>query len=146
MAAAKDLSWIETMVHPNINFWPTDQPMPRNKASLSRWAKYDSGNGTVLEQEVFPISATVTKVTPGDGLTVARRFLPPSGLLMTALVLGGPARLHAQAAPRVFPSWREVSPTGEAAHQRWVWGRASLVPPAEEPSTRTHTSRYAVRR
>jgi ketosteroid isomerase-like protein len=60
MAAAKDLSWIETMVHPNINFWQTDQPMPRNKASLSRWAKYDSGNSTVLEQEIFPISATVT--------------------------------------------------------------------------------------
>jgi len=29
MAAAKDLSWIETMVHPNLNFWQSDQPMPR---------------------------------------------------------------------------------------------------------------------
>jgi ketosteroid isomerase-like protein len=60
MAAAKDLTWIETMVHPNLSFWDTDQPMPRNKASLSRWSKYDSANTTVLEQELFPISVTIT--------------------------------------------------------------------------------------
>ncbi|HEX6106618.1 MAG TPA: nuclear transport factor 2 family protein [Gemmatimonadales bacterium] len=60
MGAAKDLSWIETMVHPNISFWQSDQPMPRNKASLSRWSKYDTGNSTVLEQELFPISMTIT--------------------------------------------------------------------------------------
>ena len=60
MAAAKDLSWIETMAHPNLNFWQTDQPMPRNKASLSRWTKYESANTTVLEQELFPISITIT--------------------------------------------------------------------------------------
>lgn len=60
MAAAKDLTWIETMVHPNLNFWQTDQPMPRNKASLSRWAKYTSASNTVLEQELFPISVTIT--------------------------------------------------------------------------------------
>ena len=60
MGAAKDLSWIESMVHPNISFWQSDQPMPRNKASLSRWSKYDTGNSTVLEQELFPISMTIT--------------------------------------------------------------------------------------
>ena len=60
MAAAKDLSWIETMVHPSISYWETTQPMPRNKASLARWSKYDSTNSTVLEQELFPISATIT--------------------------------------------------------------------------------------
>jgi ketosteroid isomerase-like protein len=60
MAAAKDLTWIETMVHPNLNFWQADQPTPRNKASLSRWEKYTSANNTVLEQELFPISVTIT--------------------------------------------------------------------------------------
>jgi len=60
MAAAKDMTWIETMVHPNLNFWQADQPMPRNKASLSRWEKYTSANNTVLEQELFPISVTIT--------------------------------------------------------------------------------------
>jgi ketosteroid isomerase-like protein len=60
MAAAKDLSWIETMVHPNLNFWASDQPMPRGRASLARWARYDSTNSTVREQELFPISVTIT--------------------------------------------------------------------------------------
>lgn len=34
--------------------------MPRDKASLKHWSRYDSESGTVLEQEIFPISATVT--------------------------------------------------------------------------------------
>jgi ketosteroid isomerase-like protein len=60
--AAKDTSWIATMVHPNLTFWGTNQPMPRNRASLSRWEKYDLAynNNTVLEQELFPISVTIT--------------------------------------------------------------------------------------
>jgi len=60
MSAAKDLTWIETMVHPNISFWEVDFPAPQNKASLSRWNKYGSTIGTVLEQEIFPISVTIT--------------------------------------------------------------------------------------
>jgi ketosteroid isomerase-like protein len=60
MGAAKDLTWIDTMVHPNISFWAVDFPAPQNKASLSRWAKYGSAAGTVLEQEIFPISVTIT--------------------------------------------------------------------------------------
>ena len=60
MAAAKDLTWIETMVHPNVSFWNANQPAPQNKASLSRWEKYDTANRTVLEQELFPISVTIT--------------------------------------------------------------------------------------
>ena len=60
MSKDKDLSWIESMVHPNISLWQQDQPMPRNKASLTRWSKYDSANGTVLEQELFPIAMTIT--------------------------------------------------------------------------------------
>jgi ketosteroid isomerase-like protein len=60
MAAAKDLSWIDTMVHPNMTYWETTQPMPQDKASLTRWSKYNSTNSTVLEQEIFPISATIT--------------------------------------------------------------------------------------
>jgi ketosteroid isomerase-like protein len=60
MGAAKDLTWIDTMVHPNISFWDVDFPAPQNKASLSRWAKYSSASSTVLEQEIFPISVTIT--------------------------------------------------------------------------------------
>jgi hypothetical protein len=60
MAAEKDLTWIDKMVHPSLSYWDTEQPGPQNKASLARWNRYTSTNTTVLEQELFPISATIT--------------------------------------------------------------------------------------
>ena len=48
------------MVHPNLSYWDTDQPAPQNKASLTRWSRYGSTSTTVLEQELFPISVTIT--------------------------------------------------------------------------------------
>jgi hypothetical protein len=60
MSAAKDLSWIDTMVHQNMRFWETGAPMPRDKASLKHWSRFDADNASALEQEIFPISATVT--------------------------------------------------------------------------------------
>lgn len=60
MAAAKDLSWVDTMVHPNLRYWETGEPMPRDKASLKRWSRHSAENSTVLVQELFPISITVT--------------------------------------------------------------------------------------
>jgi hypothetical protein len=56
----EDSSWIETMVHPNLRYWEIGQPMPQDKASLARWNRYTSSTGSVLEQEIFPISATIT--------------------------------------------------------------------------------------
>jgi len=60
MSKDKDSSWIETMVHPNLSYWETGMPVPQNRASLARWNRYTSSNATVLEQELFPISCTVT--------------------------------------------------------------------------------------
>jgi hypothetical protein len=60
MSKDKDLSWIDKMVHANLSYWETGEAMPQNKASLSRWNKYGNSNNTVLEQEVFPISITIT--------------------------------------------------------------------------------------
>ena len=60
MEKDKDASWIDTMVHANLSYWGTGAPMPQNKASLTRWNRYSSANSTVLEQELFPISATIT--------------------------------------------------------------------------------------
>jgi hypothetical protein len=60
MEAAKDSSWIDTLVHPNIRIWETGAPMPRDKTSLKHWSRYEMESGTVLEQELFPISATIT--------------------------------------------------------------------------------------
>jgi ligand-binding sensor domain-containing protein len=34
--------------------------MPRDKASLKRWSRLSSESSTVLEQEIFPIAATIT--------------------------------------------------------------------------------------
>jgi len=60
MAAAKDQTWIDTLVHANLKYWETGSSMPRDKASLKQWSKYDATNATVLEQEIFPISVTIT--------------------------------------------------------------------------------------
>jgi hypothetical protein len=60
MAKDEDLSWVDTMLHPNVSAWAADRPMPQNKASIARWNRYDSASGTVLEQELFPISITIT--------------------------------------------------------------------------------------
>lgn len=60
MAKNEDMSWMDTMVHPNLSFWDIDQQSPQNKASLGRWTRYNSSNNTVLEQELFPIAITIT--------------------------------------------------------------------------------------
>jgi len=60
MAAAKDLGWIDSMVHPNIVYWDRGQPMPQDLASLKRWNRFNSASGTTLEQELHPISITIT--------------------------------------------------------------------------------------
>lgn len=60
MSKAKDLSWIDKMVHPNISYWGVGMQAPQNKASLSRWNRYNDTNATVLEQELFPIAMTIT--------------------------------------------------------------------------------------
>jgi len=60
MSAAEDMSWIDTMLHPDMTFWEAGAPMPRDKASLKHWSRYDAENGSTLEQELFPISLTIT--------------------------------------------------------------------------------------
>ncbi len=60
LSAAKDSSWIETMVHPNLNYWNSAWPAPQGKASLLLWDRYNNASSTVLQQELFPISITIT--------------------------------------------------------------------------------------
>lgn len=60
MGAAKDLSWIDSMVHDNLSYWSDDRHAPQDKASLARWAKYDSQNATVIEQELYPHAIAIT--------------------------------------------------------------------------------------
>jgi hypothetical protein len=70
MEKSKDASWIETMVHPNMHYWAIGSPMPQDKASLARWNRYTSAESTVLEQELYPIAATIT----GDVAVVQYRY------------------------------------------------------------------------
>ena len=60
MSKDKDSSWIEKMVHPNVRYWDVGQPAPQDRASLARWNRFTTANSTVLEQELFPISVTIT--------------------------------------------------------------------------------------
>jgi hypothetical protein len=60
MAAAKNNGWIDELVHPNLRYWETGAPMPRDKASIKHWSRYDNESSTVLEQELMPISTTIT--------------------------------------------------------------------------------------
>ena len=71
MNEAKDMSWLDTMVHPNLRYWETGAPMPRDKASLKHWSRYDSQAATTLEHELFPISTTVT----GNVAVVQYRYM-----------------------------------------------------------------------
>jgi hypothetical protein len=71
MAAAKDDSWIETLLHPNLHFWETGAPMPRDRASLKHWSRIGKENSTTLEQELFPISTTIT----GNVAVVQYRYM-----------------------------------------------------------------------
>jgi hypothetical protein len=60
MAAAEDVSWIDSMVHPNVSYWETGSPMPQNRSSLLRWNRFANANNNVLEQELLPISIVIT--------------------------------------------------------------------------------------
>jgi hypothetical protein len=70
MAKDKDLSWIETMVHPNLSYWGADSAVPQTKASLARWNRFENTNATVLEQELFPLAITIT----GNVAVVSYRY------------------------------------------------------------------------
>jgi hypothetical protein len=71
MTKAKDDTWLDTMVHPNLRFWETGAPMPRDRASLKHWSRFGNENATVLEQELFPISTTIT----GNVAVVQYRYM-----------------------------------------------------------------------
>jgi hypothetical protein len=60
MTKDKDISWIDKLLHPYMQFWEVGAQMPRNFESLKHWGRYDAESGTILEYELFPISVTIT--------------------------------------------------------------------------------------
>jgi hypothetical protein len=71
MDSAKDMSWIDTMVHDNLRYWGTGEAMPRDKASLKLWSRYNADNNTTLVHELFPHSITIT----GDVAVVQYHYM-----------------------------------------------------------------------
>ena len=67
---AHDLTWIDTYMRPDATSWGIDTPLPRNRASVTRWDRYEFANSTVLEHELFPLSITVA----GDVAVVHYRY------------------------------------------------------------------------
>jgi hypothetical protein len=60
MTKDKDMSWIDKLLHPNMQFWDSGAQAPRDFASIKHWGRYDADSGTVLEYELLPISVTIT--------------------------------------------------------------------------------------
>lgn len=69
--AAKDASWIDTMVHPNLRIWSASDAMPRGRDSLKKWSRIGYEDDTTREYEIFPISATIT----GNVAVVQYRYM-----------------------------------------------------------------------
>ena len=59
MDAAKDVSWIETLAHPNLRYWETGAPMPRDRASQAMESLL-LGELDHPRTGDLPISATIT--------------------------------------------------------------------------------------
>lgn len=74
--AAKDLTWVEELVHPAALIWGNDTPGPQGKASIARWERYNSGNSTTLEQELFPLGIVVRRTAAG-GSSAGREVTTP---------------------------------------------------------------------
>ena len=74
LEAAKDASWIDTMVHPNLRYW-SDDPMPRGKESLKKWSRIRYEDNTTREYEIIPNSATIT----GNVAVVQYRYMVANG-------------------------------------------------------------------
>jgi len=55
----KDATWTEKYLHENFLGWNTRFPMPRNKASVQKWFRYENENSTTLMQELFPIGIII---------------------------------------------------------------------------------------
>jgi hypothetical protein len=60
MSAAKDLTWIPKMVHASMSGWDNDSPAPLNLASMTKWSRFNSGEGSTLQWEIYPVAATIT--------------------------------------------------------------------------------------
>lgn len=57
----KDSSWVEQMVHMKALGWGLEEPMPRDRASIAKWSRYENQNSTTVVQELHPVGIIVHK-------------------------------------------------------------------------------------
>lgn len=73
MDQKQDSSWITSMTHPNVAGWGTQNPAPRNRQSMARWAKFDSEESKLLMFELAPLS-----IATADDAAVAHYYYSTS--------------------------------------------------------------------
>lgn len=56
---AKDAGWMERFLHTDFRGWTASEPVPRDKESASRWARYEMDGGTTLVQDLAPVAIVV---------------------------------------------------------------------------------------
>jgi hypothetical protein len=56
---AKDAGWMERFLHTDFRGWSASEPVPRDKESASRWARYEMDGGTTLVQDLAPVAIVI---------------------------------------------------------------------------------------
>jgi len=60
---AESGKWPGEYVHDEVVAWGPDWPMPRGKASIEKWMRYDDGAGTIIEYEITPVDIQIVGAT-----------------------------------------------------------------------------------
>jgi hypothetical protein len=58
-AMEKDSTWPDKFLHENFLGWSHESPMPRDKASIQKWDRYESENTTTLLFELYPVGIAI---------------------------------------------------------------------------------------
>lgn len=59
----QDESWMTSMTHPNVSGWGMQNPAPRNRQAMARWAKFNYANEKILMLELAPLSIAMSDNT-----------------------------------------------------------------------------------
>lgn len=73
---ARNGRWPSEYVHDNVVNWDSSWPMPRYKASIEQWTRFDNTQRQTLEYELTPAAIALagdTAVVHYTGVTVSQR-------------------------------------------------------------------------
>lgn len=74
--AAKNGRWPGDYVHDRVIAWDANWPMPRDKASIEKWSRFQDGQSQTLEYDLAPVAITMagdTAVVHYTGVSVSQR-------------------------------------------------------------------------